>query len=87
MKLARVNPSECMAIFPLSPRAPRIASGPIPALQLTLAAWATAVEATLRDIDRVARGGLTDPARAAKLLATVEVTRRRCEQADPLAPN
>lgn len=40
--------------------------------------WAIAVDAVLRDIDRIIRGGTTNPTLTSELLAAVEVARQRC---------
>jgi hypothetical protein len=49
-------------------------------LQDAILAWEAAVAAVDRETFRVAQGGDADPARAADLLAAVELARRRCEQ-------
>lgn len=43
--------------------------------------WAAAVEAVLEDIDRIAKGGQSDPAATSTLVASAEAARRQCEEA------
>lgn len=52
-------------------------------IQPALASWIVAIEAVLRDIDRIAKGGNSDPAVTGELIAAVEAARQRCEEAQP----
>lgn len=52
-------------------------------IQQAWAAWETAVEAVLQDINRIAKGGQSNPAVTCELMAAVEVARLRCEEVDP----
>jgi len=61
-------------------KVPSTTSKPI---QQALAAWATAVEAVLQDINRIAKGGQSNPAMTGELMAAVEAARQRCEEVDP----
>jgi len=53
-------------------------------IQQALASWAVAVEAVLKDIDRIAKGGQSNPAVTDELIAAVEAVRQQCEEAQPL---
>jgi hypothetical protein len=52
-------------------------------IQQARAAWETAVEAVLQDINRIAKGGQSNPAVTGELMTAVEVARLRCEEVDP----
>jgi len=52
-------------------------------IQQAWAAWETATEAVLQDINRIAKGGQQNLAVMGELMAAVEVARLRFEEVDP----
>lgn len=45
-------------------------------------AWEAAVDAVLRDVDRIAKGGQSQPARTGELMAAVDFARLQWERAN-----